>query len=95
MPCVVVAGRRGLKGREWMPEGKRYTATAQDGVEAIGQCTKNSHQEGGKEHGRKDNCHVHGSIFTKRGFGWSLWSSRGARGGTCTCIVGHLACVLE
>ena len=59
MPCVVVAGRRGLKGREWMPEGKRYTATAQDGVEAIGQCTKNSHQEGGKEHGRKDNCHVH------------------------------------
>ena len=63
MPCVVVAGRRGLKGREWMPEGKRYTATAQDGVEAIGQCTKNSHQEGGKEHGRKDNCHVHRAMF--------------------------------
>ena len=65
MPCVVVAGRRGLKGREWMPEGKRYTATAQDGVEAIGQCTKNSHQEGGKEHGRKDNCRVHGFICRK------------------------------
>ena len=53
----MVAGCLGLKGREWMPEGKRYTATAQDGEETIGQCTKHSDQESGKEHGGKEPDH--------------------------------------